>query len=963
MKNIKKVISFVLSFSLMLLIFPVFTLTAYALDDDYAYTVSDEKATITEYNGDDSIVVIPSALGGYPVTEIGYQAFQDCQGITSLTVPSSVLVIGAYAFSGCYGITDLTMENGVTEIRDSAFSACTGLKSLTIPASVNTIGDDAFWNCRSITSLTIPGNVETIGKEAFTACEGLTSLTINDGVTQIGDSAFSSCSNIKSVTLPASVTSLGYGLFSSCWELTDIVVDPGNTTYSNDVNGVLFDDEKKDLLQYPAGNTRTGYIIPDTVTTISTMAFEDCSKITEVTIPGSVTEIGEKAFSGCNNLLSLTLPDSVIDIGASAFEGCGKIPSLTLPANVTTIAEKTFSGCYGIKSLTLPDSLVYIKNSAFAYCEGLTSVTIPGSVTEIDEDAFAYCDGLTGVTLPASVTVIEEGAFSGCENLQEITVDPLNTIYANYNGDGVLYKGTAELVQYPAGNARASYTLPDTVTTIGSHAFSQSLQSKLTTLTIPASVTTIEDWAFDIAFRLSTIHVDSSNADYSSADGVLFNKDQTVLIQYPIGNARTSYTLPAGVESIYKGAFALCQTLTSVTLPDSVTAIGSIAFMDCHSLSRIIFQGDAPGTFEYGTFMHVASDFKILYPLGKADWTTPTWCGYFSAPYEYLVSYNSQGGSFVPCSPALSGKTIPAPANPSRTGYTFDGWYKEAACTNVWTFSTDKVTKTMTLYAKWLTPQYTITAQPNNAAYGSVTGSGKYYGGTTVTLKAVPKAGYRFVRWLEGSTQASANYEYKFASAKNRTLKAEFAAIGKPTLSSSVSAGYNSIKLTWTAVTGAKGYEVWRATSANGTYVKIKPVAGQTTFTDTSLTTGKTYYYKIKAYCAAGTVTTYGALSAYKYTKPIPATPAITAITAASKSLKLSWKAITGAGGYEIYRATSAKGKYTKIYTIKSGKATSYTNTGLAAKKTYYYKLRAFRKVGSATVYSNYSAYKYGKTK
>ena len=142
-------------------------------------------------------------LGGVYTSndKLGYAAFSDCSGLTSLTIPSSVTSIGENAFDGCSGLT-----------------------SLTIPSSVTSIGEDAFYGCSGLTSLTIPSSVTSIGENAFDGCSGLTSLTIPSSVTSIGESVFFGCSGLTSFTIPSSVTSIGWGAFCGCSGLTSIYV-------------------------------------------------------------------------------------------------------------------------------------------------------------------------------------------------------------------------------------------------------------------------------------------------------------------------------------------------------------------------------------------------------------------------------------------------------------------------------------------------------------------------------------------------------------------------------------------------------------------------------------------------------------------------------------------------------------------------------------------------------------------
>lgn len=257
-----------------------------------------------------------------------------------------------------------------------------------------------------------------------------------------------------------------------------------------------------------------------------------------------------------------------------------------------------------------------------------------------------------------------------------------------------------------------------------------------------------------------------------------------------------------------------------------------------------------------------------------------------------------------------------------------------------------------------ITAQSTITATSASITTGTVIGGGTFYEGDTVNLVATPKAGYRFVNWTQGTTSVSTSATYTFvATTSNRTLVAHFALIGKPTLSSVVNGGYNSIRLSWTAVTGASTYEIYRATSATGSYAKVTSVAA-TTYTNTGLAAGKYYYYKVRAVATTGKTTTYGPFSIYKYAKPYPATPVVTATSASYTSTKISWPAVAGANGYAIYRATTSTGTYAYVTATTS---TAYTNSSLITGKTYYYKVKAYHLEGTTKVYSGLSAVKYAR--
>lgn len=350
---------------IMLLLFAVSA--SVAKEGIYTYDVYNNEAMITDVSVTTiGSVTIPSTLGGYSVTSIGYGAFEDCKYITSVVIPDSVTSIGLSAFEDCKRLKSITIPDSVTYIGSYAFIGCEKLTSITIPAGVTSIGGfNAFDNCPSLTSITvdaaneyysndshgvlfdkdktvlmqypignsrssyaIPDGVITIGDDAFKYCDNLTDIIIPDSVTSIGDYAFEYCTSLKSIRIPASVTSIGTptqrncSVFFNCSSLTSITVDTDNKYYSSDSHGVLFDKYKTVLLYYPDGNTSSSYVIPESVTYIKDSAFSDCTNITSVAIPNSIIYIGDFSFYNCVSLASIKIPDSVISIGDYAFDYC-----------------------------------------------------------------------------------------------------------------------------------------------------------------------------------------------------------------------------------------------------------------------------------------------------------------------------------------------------------------------------------------------------------------------------------------------------------------------------------------------------------------------------------------------------------------------------------------------------------------------------------------------------------------
>ncbi len=326
---------------------------------------------------------------------------------------------------------------------------------VTIPSTlsgypVTSIGYSAFEDCNNLSSITIPDSVTTIDNTAFRDCSSLLSISIPNSVTSIGGSVFRGCSSLSSITIPDSVTDIGNDAFSGCSSLSSIYVDENNEYYSSDSYGVLFNKDKTKLVRYPIGNSRTSYSIPDSVTVIGYVAFEDCTNLSSITIPDSVTDIDWLAFYGCTSLSNISIPDSVTSIGGTVFGGCTGLSSITIPDSMTYIGEFMFEGCTGLSSISIPDSVTNISRNAFSGCTSLSSITIPDSVTSIGGSAFYDCTSLSSITIPDSVTTINYFAFDNCTSLSSITI-PDSVTSINYfafdnctNLSDVYYSGTEQ---------------------------------------------------------------------------------------------------------------------------------------------------------------------------------------------------------------------------------------------------------------------------------------------------------------------------------------------------------------------------------------------------------------------------------------------------------------------------------------------------------------------------------------
>ena len=268
-------------------------------------------------------------------------------------------------------------------------------------------------------------------------------------------------------------------------------------------------------------------------------------------IVASAESSGNCGDSGSNVTWSLD------DNGTLTISGSGKIEDYR-----SDIDQPWYSNRSDITSVVIEPGVTSIGSQAFYECSNLTSITIPSGLTSIGEQAFGNCTGLTSITIPSGFISIGDYAFWNCTGLTSITIQ---------NG----------------------------VTSIGTGAFWNC--TGLTSITIPSSVTSIGVNVFYNCTGLTDITVDSNNSSFCSESGVLFNKDKTTLIYYPLGKNDSSYTIPDGVTVIEQYAFYCNSKLTSVTIPSGVTSIGEMAFRECSGLTSVIVPSSVT-SIEYNAF-------------------------------------------------------------------------------------------------------------------------------------------------------------------------------------------------------------------------------------------------------------------------------------------------------------------------------------------------------------------------
>ena len=323
-------------------------------------------------------------------------------------------------------------------------------------------------------------------------------------------------------------------------------------------------------------------------------------------IAASAASSGNCGDNGSNVTWSLD------DDGTLTISGSGKIEDCR-----SDIDQPWYSNRSDITSVVIEPGVTSIGSQAFYECSNLTSITIPSGLTSIGEQAFGNCTGLTSITIPSGFISIGDYAFWNCTGLTSITIQ---------NG----------------------------VTSIGTGAFWNC--TGLTSITIPSSVTSIGVNVFYNCTGLTDITVDSNNSSFCSESGVLFNKDKTTLIYYPLGKNDSSYTIPDGVTVIEQYAFYCNSKLTSVTIPSGVTSIGEMAFRECSGLTSVIVPSSVT-SIEYNAFWCCFN--LIIYIPGGITIGTDA---FYSTAAKITYTVDSSNNVKITDISLSSGNTVDIPA-------------------------------------------------------------------------------------------------------------------------------------------------------------------------------------------------------------------------------------------------------------------------------------------------------------
>ncbi|MBR6727264.1 MAG: leucine-rich repeat domain-containing protein, partial [Clostridia bacterium] len=488
----------------------------------------------------------------------------------------------------------------------------------------------------------IPEGTTALGNWALAGFDGLADVVIPDSVQTVGFGAFSGCDSMTSLTIPvAGVTLNGYLDWMKLLFITEFTVDVGQE-----------------------------YAIPTGLKTIR--------------LTGNMTDLPGATFDGFVTLETVVLPDTLQTIGVNAFNGCAALSNVNIPVGVTKIGDYAFQNT-ALVSIDLPDGLLEIGKFAFAKTK-LTEIVLPESLQIVQRGAFAQCDRVASLTTPVLKVIFNRGtsmeAYDGLQYLFESydigsageilcdVPDTLKTVHVIgnmtefpvYDYDGPFY----------GFDSLTTVTLPNTLQSIGDYAFNGC--GALTTVNIPAGVTEIGDFAFkncsmlgavQLPTGLQTIGAQAFNG-CSALTSINIPEGVTKIDMYAFTEAGlTSVHIPASMQVLDYGVFLLCESLESVTFAANATlTIGGSAFAGCSKLTELEIPSTVASV-ECGAFAGCTSLEKLTMPLfATASCRTDMCMGHYHNQFRRFFSSDDIGGIANPT--ALSVTFTTGTAIPER---------------------------------------------------------------------------------------------------------------------------------------------------------------------------------------------------------------------------------------------------------------------------------------------------------
>ncbi len=464
------------------------------------------------------------------------------------------------AYADGESISGTCGENIIWELNSDGVLTLTGKGAMYNYAYRDYAGEIAPWNkmqqTSNITEVVIGEGITTVGAYAFNNCSQIKKVTLPETMERIENCSFSYCSNMKSINIPNNVNYIGVSAFASDLFL-DITV-PETVDYVGD-NAFYYVPVASKWKEGALYLGKTLYLYKSVSAENENIQIKDGTK-----------RIASNAFINNKSISAVTIPDSVNEIGANAFGGDENLETVTGYKNVNIVGEKAF---YKTKwENNLPNGIIYIGNALYKYKQGTDSedIVIKDGTVNVSNYAFDNTN-IKSVTFPSSVKSIGDYSFFRCSLLEKV----------NFS-NGLVSIGMSAFGSCPLIK---EVVIPDTVENLSSSAFDNC--NAITDFFVGGNINNFENNNILSSKTLVNITVSENNQYFSSKDGVLFNKEKTTLIRYPIAKADTNYTVPDTVTEISNSAFSKVKAIQNVTIPDRVLQIGRYAFNYCENLEYV----------------------------------------------------------------------------------------------------------------------------------------------------------------------------------------------------------------------------------------------------------------------------------------------------------------------------------------------------------------------------------------